>query len=46
MLPCNLIGIARNPQEHFRTYGVLLGFSLAIVAISSADAFRKYKRPQ
>ena len=46
MLPCNFAGISRDPQEHFGTYGILLGFSLAIVAACSVGAFRRFKRPQ
>ena len=46
MLPCNFVGIVEHPVEHFLTYGVLLLFTLAIVAVSSTSAFGKYRRPE
>ena len=46
MLPCNFAGINEYPLEHFRNYGILLLFSVVIVAVSSISAFRKYRKPE
>jgi hypothetical protein len=46
MLPCNFAGINEHPIEHFLNYGVLLLFSVVIVAVSSISAFRKYRKPE
>ena len=46
MLPCNFAGINEHPIEHFRNYGILLLFSVVIVAVSSISAFRKYRKPE